>query len=52
MMNGNKMRLFCLDLSFIGWLIIGSLCFGVGTLWVTAYINAAHANFYEEISQG
>ena len=51
MMNGNKMRLFLLDISFIGWLIVGSLCFGIGTLWVTPYINAAHANFYEEISR-
>ena len=52
MMTGNKMRLFLLDLSFIGWIIVGSLCFGIGSLWVTAYINTAHACFYEEISQG
>ena len=51
MMNGNKMRLFLLDLSFIGWLFLGALCFGVGTLWVTPYMEAARANFYEEISQ-
>ncbi|MBO5305708.1 MAG: DUF975 family protein [Clostridia bacterium] len=49
-MNGNKMRLFILDLSFIGWLIVGSLCI-VGNLWVVPYITAAHANFYEEIRQ-
>ena len=51
MMDGNKMRLFLLDLSFIGWLIVGALCLGIGTLWVTPYMMAAHANFYEEISQ-
>ncbi len=50
MMNGNKMRLFLLDLSFIGWLFVGALCFGIGTLWVTPYMEAARANFYEEIS--
>lgn len=49
MMNGRKMDLFLLDLSFIGWMIVGSLCLGVGTLWVTAYMNAAHARFYEGI---
>ena len=48
-MNGNKMKLFLLDLSFIGWLILGSLCFGIGTLWVTAYMEAAHAEFYRDI---
>ena len=32
-MNGNKMKLFLLDLSFIGWMIVGSLCFGIGVLW-------------------
>jgi len=50
-MDGNKMRLFLLDLSFIGWLIVGALCFGIGTLWVTPYMEAARANFYEEICQ-
>ena len=51
MMDGNKMRLFLLDLSFIGWIIVGVLCLGIGTLWVTPYMATAHANFYEEISQ-
>ena len=48
-MKGNKMKLFLLDLSFIGWIILGSLCFGIGTLWVTAYMEAAHAEFYRDI---
>ncbi|MCQ2558143.1 MAG: DUF975 family protein [Oscillospiraceae bacterium] len=49
MMNGNKMRLFLLDLSFIGWLILGTLCIGVGVLWVAAYMEAAHAQFYQNL---
>ena len=48
-MKGNKMKLFLLDLSFIGWIILGSLCFGIGTLWVTAYMEAAHAEFYRDV---
>lgn len=48
-MNGNKARLFLLDLSFIGWIIVGALCLGIGTLWVTPYQYAARAVFYEEI---
>ena len=49
LMDGNKWRLFCLDLSFIGWYIVGSLCFGVGILWVDAYHSMARANFYEDL---
>ena len=49
MMQGNKMRLFLLDLSFIGWLILGSLCVGFGVLWVAAYMEAAHAQFYQNL---
>ena len=49
LMNGNKWRLFTLDLSFLGWLIVGALCFGVGTLWVQPYMTAAEANFYEDL---
>ncbi len=49
MMNGYKMKAFLLDLSFIGWWIVGSLCCGVGTLWVSAYVTAAKTELYEEI---
>lgn len=48
-MDGQKMRLFVLDLTFIGWYIVGALCFGIGTLWVDAYHRMARANFYEEL---
>ena len=49
LMNGNKMRLFLLDLTFIGWLIVGALCFGIGSLWVNAYMDATHAEFYRDL---
>ena len=48
MMRGYKMKLFLLDLSFIGWYIVGSLCLGIGTLWVVPYHMAAQAQFYVE----
>lgn len=50
MMSGNKWKLFCLDLSFIGWYIVGALCLGIGTLWVDAYHTAARANFYAALA--
>lgn len=49
MMNGYKMKLFLLDLSFIGWYILGALCLGIGTLFVIPYHQMARANFYEAL---
>ena len=45
-MDGYKWKLFCLDFSFIGWYLLGALCFGVGTFFVTPYHQMARANFY------
>ena len=49
MMNGYKGKLFLLDLTFIGWYILGYLCLGIGLLWVNAYHQEARAHFYEEL---
>ena len=49
MMRGYKWKLFCLDLSFIGWNIVGMLCFFVGIYWVTPYNTAARVCFYNEL---
>ncbi len=49
MMNGYKWKLFCLDLSFIGWYIVGLLCLGVGVLFVEPYHMQARAEFYEAL---
>lgn len=49
MMNGHKMELFLLDLSFIGWILLGILTFGIGLLWVVPYMKTAHCHFYEEL---
>ena len=51
MMAGNKWRLFCLQFSFIGWQILCILSLGIGSLWLTPYMNAATAAFYDEISR-
>ncbi|MDL2323995.1 DUF975 family protein [Ruminococcaceae bacterium OttesenSCG-928-A16] len=46
MMNGNKGRLFCLDLSFFGWILLAALTCGIGLLFVYPYIESARAAFY------
>ena len=51
MMSGNRFRLFCLQLSFIGWSILCALTLGIGNLWLRPYKQAATAAFYREISQ-
>ena len=50
MMYGNKWRYFCLGLSFIGWIFLCILTFGIGFLWLNPYVSAAYAAFYDEIS--
>lgn len=50
MMHGNRWRLFCMSLSFIGWDILCGFTFGIGYLWLTPYKQAATAAFYREVS--
>ncbi len=45
--DGHKMELFVLDLSFIGWYFVGSLCLGIGTLWVAPYHETTKVLYYE-----
>ena len=49
MMDGHKWDLFCLDLSFIGWMILCIFTLGIGMLWLLPYMNTARAAFYEEL---
>lgn len=49
MMNGHKWDLFLLDLSFIGWYLLGIVSLGIGLLWVLPYYNSARVKFYEQL---
>ena len=49
LMQGNKWRLFCLELSFIGWGLLCALTLGIGSLWLRPYEEAARASFYRQI---
>ena len=49
MMKGNKWRLFCLDISFIGWYLLSILTLGILLLWITPYAQAARAEFYRSL---
>ena len=49
MMKGFKWKLFCLHLSFIGWAILSMFTIFIGLLWLTPYIHASIANFYQNL---
>jgi len=51
MMDGHKLELFLLDLSFIGWAILSILTCGIGFLWLVPYMNMARVNFYEDLKK-
>ena len=49
LMKGKKGRLFCLKLSYIGWILLSILTYGILLLWVEPKMSAATAAFYEDI---
>ena len=46
MTYGHKWDIFVLHLSFLGWILLGCLACGVGTLFVTPYVEATSAELY------
>lgn len=50
LMRGHKNRLFCLDLSFIGWYLLSGLTCGIlAVLYVLPYHAFAHTAFYRDL---
>ena len=47
-MDGHKWELFCLELSFIGWILLAVITFGVSEIFLAPYMNAAFAAFYRD----
>lgn len=50
MMKGYKWKFFCLQFSFLGWILLSCITLGIGLLWVLPYMEAANASFYLEVS--
>ena len=51
MTTGQKMDLFVLDLSFLGWIILGLICCGIGILFVLPYPEATKAEVYLNLKE-
>ena len=50
-MKGHKWQLFCLDLSFTGWMLLSIVTLGIALIWVWPYYSTARATFYKEIKR-
>ncbi len=48
-MNGHKMDLFVLMLSFIGWGLLSVITFGIVGIYAIPYISATYAGFYRSL---
>lgn len=49
MMYGNRMKLLCLGLRFLGWVLLGILTVFIGLLWVIPYMETSYAKFYDDV---
>ncbi|MCH5225630.1 MAG: DUF975 family protein [Muribaculaceae bacterium] len=52
MMRGQKWNFFCLNLRFIGWILLSTLTCGIGYIFLTPYMVAAAQNFYRKLRYG
>lgn len=50
LMTGNRGNLFLLELSFIGWMILGAFTFGIAYIWLIPYMQVAISCFYDELN--
>ena len=49
MMKGNKWKAFKLDMSFLGWILLQFITFGLAGIYVTPYYKATYAALYIEL---
>lgn len=46
MTDGQKLDMFVLDLSFLGWILLGLIACCIGVIFVSPYINSTNAELY------
>ncbi len=51
MMVGHKFEFFVLELSFILWILLGAITFGLAYIYIIPYMEATFVNFYKAVSQ-
>ena len=51
LMRGNRWQAFVMDLSFLGWLLLGVVTLNLGNIfWTNPYMNATDAALYQELT--
>lgn len=50
-MSGKKLKLFCLELSFIGWIFLATITLGLASAFTTPYMITSIAYFYEQLDK-
>ena len=51
MMDGHKFDLFCLSMSFMGWILLSILTLGVGLVRLMPYMETTVAAFYQDVKE-
>lgn len=51
MTMGEKFDIFVLDISFLGWYLLGALALGIGVLFVQPYYDATNAELYFKLRE-
>lgn len=51
MMRGHKREFLYLELSFIGWILISILTFGIALFWLEPYMQMTFANYYLKLKE-
>lgn len=51
LMDGHKFDYFYLALSFIGWIILSIMSFGIGFFWLIPYMQTTTAAFYADLKK-
>ena len=51
LMQGHKWEYFVLNLSFLGWILLGILTVGILYFWLIPYMSVTQANFYNYLKE-
>lgn len=51
MTEGHKWNMFVLDLSFLGWILLGLLLCGIGDIFVNPYVETCYARLYNILKE-
>jgi len=50
-MKNKKLKLFLLELSFIGWIILSVLTLFIGFIFLSPYIYTTYAKFFDNLNE-